>query len=98
MAAAATGAGASTSAPVARSVSHLSVRELIAELARVEDAVRELPARPPQSGGVMHHSVDPLLLREQLILTELEDRRDARRAAAAHRDLEGPELVTAPPW
>ena len=98
MTAAATGVRVSTSAPVARAVSHLSVRELIQELARLEDTVRALPARPPRSDGVRRRSADPLLRREQLILSELEARRDARSAAAGHRDLERPELVTAPPW
>lgn len=70
----------------AGAVSHLSVLELIAELARLEGTVRALPARPPRPDGAVHHSADPLIRRERLIVSELEDRREARRAAAAHRN------------
>lgn len=90
-------------AVVAHLLSHLSVRDLIAELARVEEALRSVPALLARADGFIHHPARvPLVRHEHAILTELAARRRARRTlpddAATEQERGDSPPRTSPPW
>lgn len=86
-------------AVVARMFAHLSVRDLIAELARVEEALRSAPARFAHADGFVHPPARvPLVRHEHAILTELAARRRAPRHHVATEDGAGAKQRTSPPW
>jgi hypothetical protein len=68
-----------------------SMRELISDLARLEDTLRAAPVAPARSS---HNDPDQtrLRLQQDAIITELGQRRAARAAAPARQ--EGPTSVT----
>lgn len=87
-------------AVVTRMFAHLSVRDLIAELARVEESLRSAPALLARADGFIHHPARvPLVRHEHAILTELAARRFARRDdAASEKEGDDAPPRTSPPW
>lgn len=67
--------------------SRLSVRELVVELARVEESLRKLPALLARRDALIPNPTRrPLLRRERAIMGELAARRRARGAQAGEPD------------
>ena len=77
----------------------LSARELLAELARVEDSLRRLSALAGEAGSPgPYRAQRPLRQREHAIVDELTARRHQRGLIAAPLAQERPADRTPPPW
>jgi hypothetical protein len=68
-------------------LSRLSVRDLIAELARVEESLRTTPALLTRPGGLIRNPARrPLLRREGAVINELATRRRERLSTRRRDD------------
>jgi hypothetical protein len=77
----------------------LSARELLAELARVEDSLRRLSALAAEADRAgSYRAQRPLRQREHAIVDELTARRHRRGLIAAPLAQERPADRTPPPW
>lgn len=84
-----------------RDLADLGVRELVAELARVEDALRQMPFMVRRHGMmVVNPDVAPLLARQRAVSAQLRQRRVSWNAhPASGVDGRGPSAAwPAPPW
>lgn len=80
-------------------LTRLSVRELIAELARVEESLRALPALIARKNALIPNPARrPLLRRQSAIIGELTTRRRERGLRAGERGRGSSAAWPPPPW